>query len=77
MRTGSITSGHGQKNWMFAGSERGGKAVAFALIETLSRIADHKINRIDELLANNYLADEQPQGRMPSIKTTFLTVVGI
>ena len=52
---------------MFAGSERGGKAMAitFTLIETaklngvnpqawltnvLSRIADHKINRIDELL---------------------------
>lgn len=52
---------------MFAGSERGGKAmaIAFTLIETaklngvdpqawltdvLSRIADHKINRIDELL---------------------------
>jgi len=57
----------GRKNWMFAGSERGGKAmaIAFTLIETaklngvdpqawltdvLSRIADHKINRIDELL---------------------------
>ena len=56
----------GRKNWMFAGSERGGKAmaIAFTLIETaklngvdpqawltdvLSRIADHKINRIDEL----------------------------
>jgi transposase len=60
--------------WMFAGSERGGKAmaIAFTLIETaklndvdpqawltdvLSRIADHKINRIDELLPWNYLAD--------------------
>jgi hypothetical protein len=65
----------GRKNWMFAGSERGGKAmaIAFTLIETaklngvdpqawltdiLSRIADHKINRIDELLPWNYLADE-------------------
>ncbi|MFK5978123.1 MAG: IS66 family transposase [Rhizobiaceae bacterium] len=64
-----------RKNWMFAGSERGGKvmAIAFTLIETaklngvdpqtwltdvLSRIADHKINRIDELLPWNYLADE-------------------
>ncbi|MCP5085833.1 MAG: IS66 family transposase, partial [Rhodobacteraceae bacterium] len=53
-----------RKNWMFAGSERGGKAmaIAFTLIETaklngvdpqpwltdvLSRIADHKSNRID------------------------------
>ena len=57
----------GRKNWMFAGSERSGKAmaIAFTLIETaklndvdpqawltdvLSCIADHKINRIDELL---------------------------
>ena len=61
--------------WMFAGSERGGKAmaIAFTLIETaklngvdpqawltdvLSRIADHKINQIDELLPWNYLAGE-------------------
>ena len=57
----------GRKNWMFAGSERGGKAmaIAFTLIETaklnnvdpqawltwvLAQIADHKINRINELL---------------------------
>ena len=57
----------GRKNWLFAGSEGGGKAaaIAYTLIETaklngvdpqawlsdvLSRIADHKINRIDELL---------------------------
>lgn len=57
----------GRKNWMFVGSERGGKAIAiaFILIETatlndidpqawltdvLSRIADHKINRIEELM---------------------------
>jgi hypothetical protein len=57
----------GRKNWMFAGSERGGNsmAIAFTLIETaklnkvdtqawltwvLDRIADHKINRLDELM---------------------------
>ena len=64
----------GRKNWMFAGSERSGKAmaIAFTLIETaklngidpqawltdvLSRIADHKISRIDELLPWNYHSD--------------------
>jgi transposase len=57
----------GRKNWLFAGSEGGGKAaaIAYTLIETaklndidpqawltdvLSRIADHKINRLDELM---------------------------
>ena len=57
----------GRKNWLFAGSEAGGKsaAIAYTLIETaklngvdpqawltdtLARIADHKITRIDELL---------------------------
>ncbi len=71
---------------MFAGSERGGKAmaIAFTLIETaklngvdpqawltdvLSRIADHKINRIDELLPWNYVTDEQPYGRLRNINS--------
>ena len=56
----------GRKNYMFVGSERGGKsaAIIYTLIETaklnsvdpqawltdtLSRITNHKINRIDEL----------------------------
>ncbi len=63
----------GRKNWMFAGSQRGGKAmaIAFTLIETaklngvdpqawltdvLSRIADHKITRLDELMPWRYAA---------------------
>lgn len=57
----------GRKNYLFMGSERGGKAAAIAytlietaklngvdpqawLTDTLARIPDHKINRIDELL---------------------------
>ena len=57
----------GRKNYLFMGSEGGGKsaAIAYTLIETaklngvdpqawltdvLSRIADHKITRIDDLL---------------------------
>jgi transposase len=57
----------GRKNWLFVGSDRGGKsaAIAYTLIETaklngvdpqawlghvLANIADHKINRIAELL---------------------------
>jgi hypothetical protein len=61
----------GRKNWLFAGSEAGGKSAAIAstlietaklngidpqgwLTDTLGRIADHKITRIDELLPWRY-----------------------
>ena len=57
----------GRKNFLFMGSDNGGKsaAITYTLIETakligvnpqawltdvLSRVADHKINGIDELL---------------------------
>lgn len=57
----------GRKNYLFVGSEAGGKAAAIAytlietaklngvdpqawLADTLARIPDHKINKVDELL---------------------------
>lgn len=60
----------GQKNYLFVGSQTGGKsaAIAYTLIETaklngvdpkewladtLARIPDHKINRIEDLLPCN------------------------
>ena len=61
----------GRKNWLFAGSENGGKSavIVYTLIETaklndvdpqawltdtLARIADHKITRLDELMPWRY-----------------------
>ncbi len=61
----------GRKNWLFAGSERGGNAAAifFTLIDSargaglnpysslrdlLTRIGEHPINRIDDLLPDRW-----------------------
>jgi transposase len=65
----------GRKNYLFVGSEGGGKAaaIAYTLIETaklndidpqawltdiLGRIAEHKINKIDELLPWSWAASQ-------------------
>ena len=66
----------GRKNWIFAGSDKGGDraAVFYTLLETaklngvdpqawlshvLTVIADHPINRVDELLPWRFNADEK------------------
>jgi hypothetical protein len=68
----------GRKNYLFMGSEGGGKsaAIAYTLIETaklnvvepqawltdvVSRIAEHKVTKLDELLPWRYAEDSAEQ----------------
>jgi transposase len=51
----------GRKNFLFVGSDAGGERAAAIVLE---RIAEHPINRIDELLPWNLVAskaDQQPR----------------
>jgi len=69
----------GRKNWLFAGSERGGKACAIAmslihsakalgincqeyLTDVFSRIMSHPVNRLHELLPDEWKAAREKQG---------------
>jgi hypothetical protein len=66
----------GRKNWLFVGSENGGKAsaVLFSLVQTcrelgintkdyledvMRRFLDHPINRLEELLPDNWLKTQE------------------
>ncbi len=68
----------GRKNFLFMGSDKGGKSagIAYTLIETaklngvdphawltdvLGCIADHKINKVDELLPWNRASGTEPK----------------